>query len=175
MTAWTERLGSRDKPRVGLAWSGNPGQKNDRNRSIPFGNIEPLLNLDVDWHTLQTEIRDSDLGLLSRAPRLRIWSDEITGFADTAGLIQHLDLVVTVDTSIAHLAGAMGKPTWILLPYAADWRWLTERSDRPSYPSVRLWRQKTPGDWESLIRLIKTELELHFGVGARKPVEGRLD
>jgi len=171
VTAWTERLGDRDKPRLGLAWSGNPRQQNDRYRSIPFGNMEPLLNLDVDWHALQTEVRDSDLGLLRRSSRLRLWNDEITGFANTAGLVQHLDLIVTVDTSIAHLAGAMGKPTWILLPYAADWRWLTERSDSPWYPSVRLWRQKTPGDWESLVGLIKTELELYFGVGVQKPTD----
>jgi tetratricopeptide (TPR) repeat protein len=141
---------------VGLVWAGNPEHENDHNRSIPFARLKPLLALDgISRFSLQVGPRSADLagvaGITDLAPSLQ-------DFGDTAAAIDALDLVITVDTSVAHLAGAMGKPVWLLLPYVPDWRWLLDRADTPWYPTMRLFRQVRRGDWDEVIGRVAEEL-----------------
>ncbi len=139
------RLGARMQ--VGLAWAGNPLHSNDRHRSMPIGALKLLLAAsDASFVSLQCGARAAEA---SELPQIRDFSAELADFAATAALIAALDLVITVDTSVAHCAAALGKKTWILLPHAADWRWLMGRNDSPWYSSVRLFRQQRPGAWES--------------------------
>ena len=149
--AWHDRLGPKLRPRIGLVWSGNPNNINDRYRSISLRTLAPLLNEDYAFHSLQKELRAGDRVALAEFPQLHSHSEALHDFTDTAALVAELDVVITIDTSVAHLAGALGKPVWILLPYAADYRWLTERSDSPWYPTARLFRQGSIGDWSSVI------------------------
>jgi hypothetical protein len=152
---WRKRIESTGKfPHVGLVWAGSPDNLNDRNRSIPLERFAPLAAAErVRFHSLQTAPPPAVGGIA-----LSDWSALLTDFAETAGLIANLDLVIAVDTAVAHLAGAMGKPVWLLLPFSPDWRWLLDRSDSPWYPTMRLFRQEIPGDWESVIRRVATEL-----------------
>lgn len=154
---WKARFAIKSsKPQVGMTWSGSQLHVNDHNRSMSLTQLAPLLNLDVDWHILQTEIREADELLLPQTP-LKDWRSELTSLHETAGLLDQLDLLITVDTSVAHLSAALGKPTWIMLPYAPDFRWLLNRSDTPWYPSVQLFRQSKPRDWESVTsQIVKT-------------------
>ena len=144
-------LPSSGRPRVGLVWSGSTGHKNDKNRSIAVSALEPLFELPVDWVCLQPELRETDLAWLVAHSEVVLKKPELRDFAETAQIIAGLDLVVTVDTAVAHLAGALGKPVWILLPTGADYRWLLERNDSPWYPTARLFRQKARGDWSAVI------------------------
>ncbi len=157
--AWQDRLGPRTRPRVGLAWSGARGHRNDRQRSLPLAGLLPLLQSDADFVSLQTEYREADRALLGGLPNLRDCAPELGDFADTAGLIAQLDLVITVDTSVAHLAGALGRPVWLLLPYAPDYRWLLGREDSPWYPTMRLFRQPATGDWATVLDRVGGGLE----------------
>jgi tetratricopeptide (TPR) repeat protein len=141
--------------RVGLVWQGNPNHRNDRNRSLPPALLAPLLGQPrFQFVSLQKGIqRDSiPAGLLDLGSLL-------TDFSETAAAIDCLDLVISVDTAVAHLAGALGKPVWTLLPYAPDWRWLLHREDSPWYPTMRLFRQPIAGDWPSVIREVSRALE----------------
>jgi Flp pilus assembly protein TadD len=131
--------------RVGIAWAGNPGHLNDRKRSIPFALMSELMNT--------PGVRF--VGLQKDSPGL---ASELDDFADTAAVIAHLDMVVSVDTAVAHLGGAMGKPVWTLLPFAPDWRWMLNRDDTPWYPTMRLFRQPAPGDWTSVLARVRQEL-----------------
>lgn len=155
---WQQRLGQRSRPRVGLAWSGNPIHKNDHNRSIPLEKLLPSLPSGFEYISLQRELRPTDSAALERTPWLRHFGPEIADFADTAALCALVDRVISVDTSVAHLAGAMGRPTWILLPFASDWRWLTERDDSPWYPSVQLIRQDSSRTWEGTLHALANRL-----------------
>jgi tetratricopeptide (TPR) repeat protein len=155
--AWHERLGPKARPRVGLAWSGNPRHAMDRRRSIPLATMRALLAPDIEWFSLHREVREGDAPLLAASPDIRHFGDKMD-FDSTAALIETLDLVISVDTSIAHLAGAIGKPLWVLLPHVADWRWLTEREDSPWYPSARLIRQLERGDWPGVMQRVYLEL-----------------
>ena len=149
--AWAARLGAREGLRVGLVWSGNPTYGNDRNRSLPFDALAPLWGVDgVRWFSLQLGERRSDL---AGAPSGSIedLSPHLGDFSETAGALSQLDLVLTVDTAVAHLAGACGRQTWVMLPHVADWRWLRERSDSPWYPSLRLFRQTDRGNWGDVV------------------------
>ncbi len=139
--------------RVGLCWTGNPRHLNDRNRSMPPSFFERLEGLPgLAFFDLSPEALDwPDLNL---RPLLR----RLVDFEDTAALIANLDLVITVDTAVAHLAGALGRPVWILLPYAADWRWLRGRDDSPWYASARLFRQKKAGDWGEVVERVRQAL-----------------
>lgn len=143
------------RPRIGLVWSGSTGHKNDKNRSIPVATLEPLFELPVDWVCLQPDLRESDLNWLAERPAVPLERPMLTDFAATARIIAGLDWVVTVDTAVAHLAGALGKPVWILLPTGADYRWLLYRNDSPWYPTARLFRQQTRGDWAGVITQVK--------------------
>ena len=151
---WAGLLGEKKRLRVGLAWSGSAKHLNDRKRSLTLAALSGLLQPDllqqaVEWHSLQREYReDADeqaaSGIIDHAAQLHTMQD-------TAGLISQLDLVISVDTSVAHLAGALGKPCWLLLPFNPDFRWGLGRSDSPWYASMRLFRQPQPGDWASVL------------------------
>ena len=155
---WRDRLGARSRPRVGLAWSGSAAHKNDHNRSLPFRLLEPWLGLPIDFHVLQPELPAAERASLSAFANLSSHQGELRDFADTAALIEQLDLVVAVDTAVAHLAGAMGKPVWILLPFAPDFRWMLNRADSPWYPSATLFRQSAPGDWSAVVAEVRSRL-----------------
>ncbi len=145
--------------RVGLVWGATPRSFEDSDRSIPLALFESILSAkDVRFFSLQLGVQASQLEALER-PMVDL-SPAIADFADTAALVTHLDLVITVDTSVAHVAGALGKPTWVLLPFSSDWRWLTHRDDSPWYPTVRLFRQARPRDWASVLECAQFELEL---------------
>ena len=152
------RLDAQVGLKVGLAWAGNREHANDRNRSCPLTALGPLFGLPgIAWFSLQQGAASADIATVSGAQRL-VPLPAGAVLADTAALIAELDLVITVDTSIAHLAGALGQPTWVLLPFAPDWRWLLERSDSPWYPTVRLFRQPRPRDWPAVAASVREVL-----------------
>jgi ADP-heptose:LPS heptosyltransferase len=126
---------------------------NDANRSAPLVKLLPLFQQGDVWVSLQKEMRDADRAALGAADIMDM-SAELGDFADTAALIANLDLVITVDTSVAHLAGALGKPSWVMLPFAPDFRWLLDREDSPWYPNMRLFRQGRAGDWDDVVARI---------------------
>jgi len=151
------------KRRIGLVWSGRIKTRRE-NRAIPLALLEPLLQRDSEhWVLLQKEVPDSDKASLERIlaqGHAHAPAYPLNDFADTAALIATLDYVITIDTSVAHVAAALGKPTWILLPFAPDWRWLLGRDDSPWYPSVRLFRQALPGNWQGVIEAVRLALKL---------------
>jgi Flp pilus assembly protein TadD len=150
---WRNRLGASlpgGVKRVGLAWTGRPTHPNDRRRSMSLAQLATLPDAGASaFVCLQKPVPARDLPGLSLFPGMTDLSADLADFGETAALIETLDLVITVDTSVGHLAGALGKPAWILIPKAADWRWLLERDDSPWYPTVRLFRQEKPGAWEA--------------------------
>jgi len=148
------------KLQVGLVWSGSTTHNNDHRRSIPLAILQPLLDLPVSFHHLQKEVRANDQVVLDQLPQINSYTERLQDFTDTAALIAQLDLVITVDTSVAHLAGAMGKPVWILLPYVPDYRWLLDTEKSPWYPTARLFRQKTVGDWASVVTELIAALQV---------------
>jgi Flp pilus assembly protein TadD len=156
--AWQERLGPYTRLRVGLVWSGDPGHKNDHNRSIGLRALAPLLDCGVQFVSLQKGIRDDDGAFLSERPDIIDLTEQLTDFSDTAALMSCLDLVISVDTSVVHLAGALGVPVWTMLPFNPDWRWLLNRNDSPWYRSMRLFRQPARGDWTSVVNEIRGAL-----------------
>jgi len=158
VAAWRARLPRRGRL-IGLVWSGERSHDNDLNRSLRLAMLVPLFDLpDVTFVSLQHEVRDEDAALLhSRSDVVQI-GPQFTDFAETAAAIACLDAVISVDTAVAHLAGAMGKPLRLLLPFAADFRWLRERADSPWYPNVRLLRQPSFGDWDSVVNELRQEL-----------------
>jgi tetratricopeptide (TPR) repeat protein len=148
----------RAKLNVGLAWAGSPEHSNDRNRSCPLTALEPLLALpNTAWFSLQQGERGRDLDGLAD-PEGVVALPPGTPLVDTAALISELDLVISVDTSIAHLAGALGKRCWLMLPFAPDWRWLLTRGDTPWYPATKLYRQSSPRDWPSVVTRLAADL-----------------
>jgi tetratricopeptide (TPR) repeat protein len=153
-----EMLGPRNRPRVGLAWSGNPRHSNDRNRSMELRQMISHLPSEFEYYCLQNEIRDADQETLRSSPKITIREFPLKSFLDTAALLEALDLVITVDTSVAHLSGAMGKRTWILLPYLPDWRWMLDRTDSPWYPTATLYRQAALNDWDSVMSVVRADL-----------------
>jgi tetratricopeptide (TPR) repeat protein len=156
---WGRRIESGRGPRIGIAWSGRPRQGEFRNRSIPLQSLAPILATPgARVVALQKELREGDAALLQSLPGVANLGPELEDFADTAAIISQLDLVISIDTAVAHLAGALGKPVWILLQYAADWRWLLDRPDSPWYPTARLFRQPKIGDWESVIPRVQEAL-----------------
>jgi len=147
--------GRRTRYRVGIVPAGNPAFANDAMRSMPLSAFAPLFARDdVDAVLLQAAPREADRLWADAHPEWIIQVPLDGDFSDTAKVISELDLVISVDTALAHLTGAMGLPVWILLPYIADWRWLEDRSDSPWYPSARLFRQLAPRDWESVVRQV---------------------
>lgn len=159
---WHARLRGTARPRVGLAWSGAKGHLNDRNRSLALADVMRSLPASFQFISLQKEVRDSDMSTLRSSQSILDVSAELNDFSDTAALCELMDLVISVDTSIAHLSGALGKKTWILLPFAPDWRWLLGRNDCPWYRAVKLYRQQTHGDWSGVLARVKADLKSEF-------------
>jgi tetratricopeptide (TPR) repeat protein len=155
---WETFLGSTGRPPIGIVWSGSPTHANDRNRSIPLKAMTSLLDVGAQFVSLQKNLRENDLATLRERSDILDAAPEIESFADTAALIQHLDLVISVDTSVAHLAGALGLPVWVLLPYVADYRWLIDRDDSPWYPTARLFRQTANRDYADVLDRVRTDL-----------------
>ncbi|MFO1361145.1 MAG: tetratricopeptide repeat protein [Burkholderiales bacterium] len=156
---WRERIGGAQGLRVGIAWAGSATHRYDRNRSVPFALLAPLLGVPgVRGYSLQKGAAARAAGETRGGDALIDWTDELASFDDTAALVACLDLVVTVDTAVAHLAGALGKPVWLLTPFAPDWRWLLERADSPWYPTMRLFRQRAPRDWGGVVGDVRAEL-----------------
>ena len=164
VAAWREKLGDKRKPRVGLAWSGSRLLKNDK-RSMALTEILPMVGAWAEWICLQKEVSDYESDLLASRPDIRYVGHELKDFAETAALLELIDVVVSVDTAVANLAGAMGKPLWILLPYIPmDWRWMLDREDSVWYPTARLFRQSADRDWAGVIGRVNEELAWHFDV-----------
>ncbi|MDT8992899.1 tetratricopeptide repeat protein [Curvibacter sp. APW13] len=160
IAAWAARI-TAPGLRVGLVWAGNPAHKNDANRSIALDALHPLLGLDgVQFYSFQVGARSTDLQALPANLQGKVLdlSDELKDFGETAAALQHMDLLVCVDTSICHVAGALGIPTWLLIPWMPDWRWRLEREDTPWYPSVRILRQPSYRDWDSVLERLTREL-----------------
>jgi tetratricopeptide (TPR) repeat protein len=154
---WERRLGPRNRLRVGLVWSGNAGHINDHNRSMPLRELTKILDVDAMFVSLQKDLRDQDQEVLAGADIIDL-TDNLSDFAETSALVSCLDLVISVDTSVAHLAGGLGCPVWILLPYSPDYRWLYKREDSPWYPTARLFRQTEEREWSSVVEQVRTEL-----------------
>ena len=155
--AWNARFGSHDRLRIGLVWSGSRTHHNDHNRSMSLQALSRILDVEAVFVSLQKDVREDDKAELGRS-KIIDWTAELTDFADTAALVKCLDLVISVDTSVAHLAGALGCPTWVLLPWTPDYRWLLHRDDSPWYPSVRLFRQDGMRDYAPVIDRVRAEL-----------------
>jgi tetratricopeptide (TPR) repeat protein len=149
LAAWRDRLGPRGKPRIGLAWWGS---QHIPERSIQVDALEPLLHRsDIEFHALQPEFPDAHRDWLAANRLAVLTAGQLRDFADTAALIMQMDLVITIDTAVAHLAGALGRPVWIMLLRGADWRWLRHRTDSPWYPTARLFRRGAEADWASVV------------------------
>jgi len=155
---WRERLGEAKAPRIGLTWSGAADRYQDRNprtnRSMPLAALAALLQLPFEFHVLQKDIAATDAATLANFPKLISHTDELRDFADTAALIEAMDLVISIDTAVAHLAGALGKPLWVMLPWATDYRWLDSGEKTPWYPTARLFRQNSAGEWGAVVESV---------------------
>jgi hypothetical protein len=155
---WRERLAAPSALKVGVAWAGRPTHMNDRARSIPLKAFARLASIDgLSLFALQKGSRLADTADFPGA--IDPIGSEIEDFADAAGVILALDVVVSIDSAMAHLAGALARPCITLLPDAAEWRWMLAREDSPWYPTMRLWRQPAPGDWQSLIERLGATLD----------------
>jgi len=153
---WRTLLGERRRPRIGVAWR---GQQHLPHRSMPLAQLAPLLQrADYEFHGLQKEMSDADRAWLTANPLLIDHGEDLRDFADTAAVAEAMDLVISIDTSVAHLAGALARPLCIMLPFAADFRWLLDRTDSPWYPTARLFRQPCTGDWNSVILAVTAAL-----------------
>ncbi len=163
---WRDRLASSlpDRvKRIGLAWTGRPTHPNDRRRSLPLAYLRSLAQAgSASFVSLQKPMPARDLEMIKHFPGMTDLSNELADFGETAALIENLDLIITVDTSMGHLAGALGKPVWILIPKAADWRWMLNREDSPWYPSARLFRQLKPGGWDEPMARLDAALRMEL-------------
>jgi hypothetical protein len=153
---WRKLLGEKRKPRIGLAWSGNLHP--DPGRSIPLAMLSPLLSESCEWHSLQKEVRETDSDALKASSLIQDHAQRLADFSDTAALVAEMDLVISIDTAAAHLAGALGKPVWIMLPFHADFRWLRHRADCPWYPTARLFRQSRTDAWHDVVNDLSAAL-----------------
>lgn len=164
-STWREQFQTpRRLPVIGIVWNGNPEPPN---RSVPIACLLPLLRLPgIRVVALQRDLRATDVEVLRQCPDVVVLGDKLHSFDDNAAAIAAVDLIITIDTAIAHLAGALGKPTWILLKSGADWRWMLRREDSPWYPNARLFRQPTLGDWGSVIERVLGALAAHFTIQA---------
>ena len=160
-SAWRGVLGEKTRPFIGVAWSGSPAQRNNRARSIEFRSLAALFDDRYRFFSLQKDVSDQDRPWLQASGIVHL-GDRLEDFADTAAVCSLMDLVVSVDTSPAHLAGALGIPAYVLLSYVPDWRWMLDRADSPWYSSVTLFRQPRRGDWDAALRQVKLELASRF-------------
>ena len=161
---WQARIPRDGRLNVGFVWAGGRDYAGDRHRTIGLDAMRPLLGeARIRYVSLHTELREEDARLMAAHPEIMHFGEELEDFADTAAAIAQLDLVISVDTAVAHLAGAMAKPVWILLPFNPDFRWLLGRDDSPWYPTARLFRQPTAGDWTSVIARVREALAARAG------------
>jgi len=161
---WRPAIEALPGKRVALTWAGHIRHANDRNRSIDLAQLEPLLALDgISFVSIQRELREKDAALLARYPNVSHLGGELADMADTAAVTALVDLMIAVDTSVVHLAGAMGRPLWVMLPFAPDWRWTISSEHSPWYPQARLLRQPAAGDWQSVIAKLRDELATFAG------------
>jgi hypothetical protein len=143
-----------------MAWSGRPEHNNDQERSIDLASfLSPLQGIDATLVSLQREVRAADAVVLQDRSDVIHFGEQLKDFSDTAALVANLDLVIAVDTSVAHLAGALAKPVWVLLPFVPDWRWLLGRDDSPWYPTMRLFRQDDSRRWDGAFRRLRAALD----------------
>jgi hypothetical protein len=160
LAKWSTEIGALPQPRIALAWSGNPGHDNDRNRSIALRRLAPLCQgRSASVISIQRDLRSEDAEALG-ASRITHVGNELDDFADTAAVLALCDLVITVDTAAAHLAGAMGRPVFVLVPFAPDWRWTLSGETTPWYPTARLFRQAKLDDWDDVIARVGAALNL---------------
>jgi tetratricopeptide (TPR) repeat protein len=159
VSKWQPRIAALARPVVALAWAGNPAHVNDRNRSIALSRLDPLIATPrARFVSIQRDLRGGEAEMLAGDDRIVHLGGELIDFADTAAVIALCDLVISVDTAVAHLAGAMGKPVFILLPFSCDWRWMLDRADTPWYPTARLFRQPALQDWDGVIAQVQAKL-----------------
>jgi tetratricopeptide (TPR) repeat protein len=166
LAKWSGRIGALERPRVAIAWSGNASHLNDRNRSIAFARLASLFSVPARFVSIQRDVRSEDAGALAAEQRVIPIGAELENFADTAAVVALCDLVVAVDTAVVHLAGAMGRPVWVLLPFAPDWRWTLDGETTPWYPTARLFRQRALGDWPGVIGRVGGELNRFLSTSA---------
>ncbi len=164
---WRERLAAHPRPWIGLVWQGNPLFRLDRQRSTSLLHLRLLLAYPATFVSLQKGDAAAQIAAQGLTQRILDWTQELEDFADTAALIDVLDLVISLDSAVGHLAGALGKPTWLMLSTAADFRWMLDRPDSPWYPLHRLYRQPRPGDWDSVVAAIKADLPTDFPLGTK--------
>jgi len=158
---WRQRLAPKGGLRIAFAWAGSATHKQDLLRSIPLAKLRPLFDASdaIEWVSVQRELRSGDHEFLAERHHIRHLGGELDDFSDTAAVLSLADLVITVDTAVAHLAGALGRPVWIPLQYSPDFRWLLDRDDSPWYPSVRLFRQAQVGGWDAVIARMAAALQ----------------
>jgi tetratricopeptide (TPR) repeat protein len=175
LNKWSARLQQIPRPRVAVAWSGNPAHDNDRNRSLPFGALAPLFPPPnppplagegrvgaPSFISIQRDLRSEDAARLAAESPFTHIGGELDDFSDTAAVLALCDLIISVDTAPVHLAGAMGRPVWVLVPFAPDWRWTREGETTPWYPTARLFRQDSPGDWNAVIARVAAALNEYW-------------
>lgn len=162
---WRQRLGERTRPRVGLVWSGNRNNPLDSHRTIRLADWMPQLPTRFEFFCLQKDIRPEDRVARDSSSLITSFDDEIPDFTNNAALCECMDIVVSVDTSVAHLSAALGQRTWVLLPAVPDWRWMRDREDTPWYPTMKLYRQKATGDWAEVFARIAVDLQREFPIG----------
>jgi tetratricopeptide (TPR) repeat protein len=158
LAKWSQRLGALPRPRIAVAWAGNPNHLNDRNRSMALAQLEPLFAAPAVFLSIQRDLREADRSMLAAQQRITHLGGDLDDFADTAAVIALSDLVIAVDTAVVHLAGAMGRPVWVLVPFAPDWRWGLEGDSTAWYPTARLFRQTALGDWDGVVARLGAEL-----------------
>jgi ADP-heptose:LPS heptosyltransferase len=159
---WQERLRDRARPRIGLVWSGNPNNTIDPRRTIRLADLAAQLPRNFQYFSLQKDVRAEDMPALAANPFITPF-DSTLDFVETAALCECMDVVITVDTSVAHLSAALGQRTWILLPFTPDWRWMRDREDSPWYRSVKLYRQRVAGEWGEVFARLAADLRREFG------------
>jgi hypothetical protein len=160
ISRWRSEMKPSGLPAIGVVWAGNPMHKNDGNRSMPLRLLLPLFETaGVQFLALQKPLRDGDREILRSLTRVRLLDEQLKDFSDTAAVVSLLDLVITVDTAVAHLTGALGKPVWVLLSSCPDWRWRLDGTHTPYYPSARLFRQPRTGDWPRVVTEVRAALE----------------
>jgi tetratricopeptide (TPR) repeat protein len=158
---WTSIKAQKGRPRVGLVWSGNPNNQNDQRRSIRLRDWLPALPREYQYFRLQRDVRDEDRPALTSAC-INSVDEDVQDFSHIAALCQCMDLIISVDTSIAHLSATLAIPTWVLLPFIADWRWLRDRVDSPWYPAMKLFRQKSSGNWSEVFKAVASDLRREY-------------
>jgi hypothetical protein len=157
-TVWRNKLGTKKRPRIGIAWSGSSIHRNDQNRSILLSSFKSIFCDGADFYSLQIEYRAHDIDFINENPKIIDFSNELEDFSDTACLCNSMDLIITVDTSVAHLSAALGKITWVLLPHNPDFRWFNDRQDSPWYSSIQIFRQNSFDSWNHTLNQINQEL-----------------